>query len=159
MAVQFILFNFANLLLLRFLPYLSRVFSASKKNRCYFCDFLRYIRRFGALLGFFFFQVQNFVKFVIFAIFVTDVFRSQEKSLLLLRFFAIYAAVWGPSWFLLFLSLEFSSICYFLAIFAIFVTGVFSSQEKSLLLLRFLRYLRTFSTPSQFLLFLSLEFC
>ena len=45
------------------------------------------------------------------------------------------------------------------AIFAMFVTGVFSSQEKSLLLFRFLRYLRTLRGSSWFLLFLSLEFC
>ena len=45
------------------------------------------------------------------------------------------------------------------AIFAIFVTGVFSPQEKSSLLLRFLRYLRTFRGPSWLLCFLSLEFC
>ena len=46
-----------------------------------------------------------------------------------------------------------------LVILAIFVLGVFSSQEKSLLLLRFLWYLRTFWTPSWLLCFLSLEFC
>ena len=37
--------------------------------------------------------------------------------------------------------------------------GVFSSQEKFLLLLQFLRYLRTFQGPSWLLCFLSLECC
>ena len=41
-----------DLLFLRFLRYLSRVFLASKKNPCYFCDFCGH---FGALLGFVFF--------------------------------------------------------------------------------------------------------
>ena len=43
---------FLDLLFLRFLRYLSRVFSASKKNPCYFCDICGH---FGVLLGFFFF--------------------------------------------------------------------------------------------------------
>ena len=46
-----------------------------------------------------------------------------------------------------------------LSIFAIVVLGVFSQQEKSLLLLRFLRHLRTFRCPSWPFLFLSLESC
>ena len=95
---------------------------------------------------------------------------------------------WGPSWFLPLQSLEFCYICYFcdfwdichgcfklarnilvtFATFAIFadILGPFliSSFAKSrillhLLLLRFLRYLRTFWGPSWLLCFLSLEFC
>ena len=42
-------------LFLRFLRYLSRVFLARKKNPRYFFDFLRYLRTFWTLLGFFFF--------------------------------------------------------------------------------------------------------
>ena len=42
------------------------------------------------------------------------------------------------------------------AIFPMSVMGVFSQQENSLLLLRFLRYLGTFRNLSSFLLFLSL---
>ena len=41
-----------NLLVLRFLRYLSRVFSARKKNPCYFCDFCDICGHFEALLGF-----------------------------------------------------------------------------------------------------------
>ena len=44
------------LLDLLFLGYLSRVFSASMKNPCYFCDFCDICGHFGALLGFFFFS-------------------------------------------------------------------------------------------------------
>ena len=43
------------------------------------------------------------------------------------------------------------------AIFAIFVMGVFSQQKKSLLLLRFLRYQRTFRGPIGFFFFLSID--
>ena len=71
-----------------FLRYLSWVFLARKKNPCYFCDICG---NFGALLGFFFFKVLILVRFVIlaiFAIFVTGVFSSQQKSLLILRYFA-----------------------------------------------------------------------
>ena len=60
-----------------FLRYLSRVFLASKKNPCYFCDFRDICGHFGVLLGFFCFQVLilfRFVIFAIFAIFVTGVF-------------------------------------------------------------------------------------
>ena len=39
------------LLDLLFLRYLSWVFSASKKNPCYFCDFCDICRHFGALIG------------------------------------------------------------------------------------------------------------
>ena len=42
-----------NLLSLRFLRYLSPVFSASKKNPCYFCDFCDICGHFEALLGLF----------------------------------------------------------------------------------------------------------
>ena len=114
----------------------------------------------------------NFVQLLFlrfFAIFVTGVFSSQEKSLLLLRFLRTFR---GPSWLLGFLSLECCYICYFcdichgcfqlarkilvtFAIFAIFadISGPFliSSFSKSgillnLLFLRFLRYLsRVFS--------------
>ena len=42
-------------------------FLASKKDPCYFCNFCRH---FGALVGFFFFLVLNFVTFVVPAIFV-----------------------------------------------------------------------------------------
>ena len=104
------------------------------------------------------------------------VFNYQEKSLLLLRYLRTFR---GPSWFLLFLSLEFCYICYFydccdichrcfqharkilvtFAIFAIFadISGPFlaSSFSKSwflldLLFLRFLRYLsRVFSASKK----------
>ena len=116
MSVQFILFNFDNLLFLRFLPYLSRVFSASKKNPCYFCDFCNIWGGLGPFL------VSSFSKsrisficyfLAIFAIFVTGVFSSQEKSLLLLRFLRYLWTLRGPSWLLCFVSLQFSYICYF----------------------------------------------
>ena len=87
------------------------------------------------------------------------VFSKHEKSLLLLRFLQYLRTFRDPSWLLCFLSLEFCYICYFCDFCDIFVMTVFSSQEKSLLLLRFSRYLRTFWGPSLFLLFLSLEFC
>ena len=54
--------------------------------------------------------------------------------------------------------LQFSWVC-FSCYFCDISLGVFNYQEKSLLLLRLLRYLRTFRGPSLFLLFLSLEFC
>ena len=54
--------------------------------------------------------------------------------------------------------LQFSWFC-FSCYFCDISLGVFNYQEKSLLLLRLLRYLRTFRGPSLFLLFLSLEFC
>ena len=111
----------------------------------------------------------NFVIFAISAIFVTSVFSSQEKSLLLLRYLRTFR---GPSWLLCFVSLQFCYICYFcdfcnichgcfqlarkiLVTFAIFadILGPFlaSLLSKSgillhLLFLRFLRYLsRVFS--------------
>ena len=46
-----------NLLFLRFLRYLSRAFSARKKNHCYFCDFWDICGHFGPPFGFFFFLV------------------------------------------------------------------------------------------------------
>ena len=101
---------FAKIAFLRFLRYLSWVFLARKKNPCYFCDICG---NFGALLGFFFFKVLILVRFVIlaiFAIFVTGVFSSQQKSLLILRYLRTFR---GPSWFLLPLNLEFCYICYF----------------------------------------------
>ena len=67
---------------MRFLRYLSRVFLARKQNSCYFCDFFDICEHFGALLGFFAFQVWNFVKFVIFAIFaifVTGVLARKKN--------------------------------------------------------------------------------
>ena len=56
-----------------------------------------------------FIQEPNFVTFVIFAIFaifVTEVFSLQEKSLLLLRLLRYLRTFRGPSWLLLFLSLD-----------------------------------------------------
>ena len=47
-----------NLLFLRFLRHLSRVFSARKKNPCYFCDFCDICGHFVALLGFFFLSLE-----------------------------------------------------------------------------------------------------
>ena len=61
-------------------------------------------------------SIQNFVTFVIFAIFaifVKGVFSSQEKSLLLLRLLRYLRTFRGPSWLLLFLSLDSCQICYF----------------------------------------------
>ena len=50
----FLLFSKSRILLnFLFLRYLSRVFSARKKNPCYFCDFCDICGHFGALLGFF----------------------------------------------------------------------------------------------------------
>ena len=43
----------SHLLFLRFVRYLLRVFLASKKNPCYFCDFCDICRHFGSLPGFF----------------------------------------------------------------------------------------------------------
>ena len=91
------------------------VFSASKKNPCYFCDFCDICGHFGALLGFFSFYVRNFVTFVIFAIFaifVMGVLSQHEKSLLLSRFLRYLGTFRGPSWLLVFVSLEFCYIWY-----------------------------------------------
>ena len=60
------------LLHLVFLRYLSWLFLANMKNPCYFCDFSDICGHFRALLGFFCFQVLILVRFVIFAIFVSD---------------------------------------------------------------------------------------
>ena len=84
-----------------------------------------------------------------------DVFSQQEKSLLFLRYLRTFR---GPSWFLLFLSL-YRILLHLLFLRSLRYLGVFSSQEKSLLLLRLLRYLRTFRGPSWLLLFLSLDSC
>ena len=50
-------------------------------------------------------------------------------------------------------------ILFFLLFLRYLLLGVFTYQEKSLLLLRFLPHLRTFRGPSWLLLFLSLDSC
>ena len=163
------------LLLLRFLRYLrtfrgpSWVFLGNMKNPGYFCDFCDICGHFGVLLGFFCFQKKILVTFAIFAIFADisgpfmGVFREHEKSLLLLRF--LRCDIWGHFGVLLGFFCFQKKILVTFAIFAIFADisgpfmGVFREHEKSLLLLRFLRYLRTFRGPSWLLLFPSLDSC
>ena len=89
------------------------VFLASNKNPCYFRNFATFADFSGPFLAFSLSKSRNFVTFVIFAIFVIGVFSWQEKSLLLLRFLQHLRTFRGPSFLLLFLSLEFCYICYF----------------------------------------------
>ena len=109
-----------SLLLLPFLRYLSWVFSASKKNPCYFCDFRNICD------GCFQLARKILVTFAIFAIFDMGVFSQQEKSLILLRFLRYLSQVFSASK---------KNPCF--AIFAIFadittarITAVFPPTEK-----------------------------
>ena len=131
MAVQFILFNFANLLFLRFLPYLSRVFSASKKNPCYYCDFLRYMRRFGALLGFFSFSksriLLNLLFFSDFCDSCDGCFQLARKILVTFAIFARFADISGP-----FLVSSFSKSGILLnLLFLRYLSRMFSDRKKN----------------------------
>ena len=87
----------------------------SKKNPCYFCDICDICGHFGALLAFIFSQVLIFITFfilVIFAIFVTNGFCQQGKSLLLLPYLRYLRTFRGPSCLHLLLSLDFCYIFY-----------------------------------------------
>ena len=83
-------------------------------------------------------------------------FKLARKILVTFASFAIFADI---LWLFLASFPSKSGILFYLLFFAIFVTGVFSLEEKSLLLLRVLQYLRTFRGPSWLLCFLSLECC
>ena len=71
-----------DLLFLRFFPYLSWVFSASKRNPCYFCDFCDIWGHFGALLGFFFskFRILLNLLFLRFLRYLSQVFLARKKN-------------------------------------------------------------------------------
>ena len=96
-----------SLLLLRFLPHL-RTFrgpsqlllflSLDTSQICYFCDICH---------GCFYLARKIPVTFAIFAIFLMGVSATARKPLLLLRFQRYLRTFRGPSWLLLFLSLEF----------------------------------------------------
>ena len=71
-------------------------FLASKKDPCYFCNFCRH---FGALVGFFFFLVLNFVTFVVPAIYCdicNGCFKLARKIFVTFPIFAIFADISGP---------------------------------------------------------------
>ena len=90
-----------------------------------------------------------------------DILSRQEKSWLLLRFLRHSRTLRGPSWLLLFLSLEFCYICYFCA-FCDICPGCFQLARKILVTSAIfsLRHLRTFRGPTSWpVLFLSLESC
>ena len=130
---------------MRFLRYLSRVFSAPKKNPCYFCDFCDIRGHFGPLLGFFFFlslefrgpssllcflslkfcYICYFCDFCDFCDICHGCFKLARKILLTFAIFAIFADISAP--FLASLLSKSGILLHVIfAIFAIFVTGVLS---------------------------------
>ena len=78
---------------MRFLRYLSRVFSAPKKSPCYFCDFCDIRGHFGPLLGFFFFLSLEFCEICNFCDISHRCFKLARKILVT---FAIFADISGP---------------------------------------------------------------
>ena len=98
-----------DLLFLRYLRYLSWVFSASNYNKTTADILWLFLASFPSKSGILFYLL--LLRF--FAIFVTGVFSWEEKSLLLLRVLQYLRTFRGPSWLLCFLSLECCYICYF----------------------------------------------
>ena len=75
------------------------IFSHSGETSCYFCDFCKICRLTEALLDLSSFQVQNFVKFVIlaiFAIFGTSSFHIAGKLLVTFAIFAKFVDLRKP---------------------------------------------------------------
>ena len=99
---------------------------SSRKNSCYFCDSFKICGLLEALLDLFSFQVQNFVKFVILAIFAK--FADFTKPFL--AFSLCKSRILKKLLFLLFLPY--------------LLLSLFTQQEKFFLLLRFLRHLLYF---------------
>ena len=165
-----------HLLSWRFLQYLLLLgVLASKKDPCYFCDFCDICGLFEALLGLFSLSTPRiwlkllfflFLRYLLLGTFsllflrllrylLLGVLACKKNScyfcdvcglfeVLLGHFFISKSGIWLK---LLLLFLRYLLLC------------ILSRQEKSLLLLRFLRHSQTFRRPSWLLLFLSLEFC
>ena len=80
-------------------------------------------------------QLLSTVQFILFFLLflrylLLGVFTYQEKSLLLLRFLPHLRTFRGPSWLLLFLSLDSCQICYF-CYFCYICYSIFSHSKKS----------------------------
>ena len=88
-----------------------------------------------------------------------NLFTREEKFLLLLRFLRNLRTSRSPSWPFLFLNVEFCEICCSCYFCHYLLLNLFTLEEKFLLLLRFLRNLRTSQSPSWLFLFLSVVFC
>ena len=136
-----------DLLYLRFLRYLLPVFLTRKKNPCYFCVFAIFADISGSFLASFV-SKSWFLLHLLFSRFLRyllPVFLTNKKNLCyFLRFLRYLLTFRGPSWLLfLYVLIPVTFILLFLWFlgYSVLVTGVFSWQEKSLLLLRFLRYL------------------
>ena len=133
------------------------------KNYCYFCDFCKICGLTKAPLDLFSFRVQNFVKFVIlaiFKIFVAQSFHIGRKILVTFAIFAKFADISKP--FLTF-SLSKYRILWnllFLLFLPYLLLNLFKKHEiKILVTFAILRNLRTSRSPSWPFLFLSVEFC
>ena len=129
-------------------------FSRCKKNSCYFCDFCDIYRLLVGLLCLinskYFLLSVKFVILAVLAIFASMFFsRCKKKLLLLLRFLRHLRTSRGPSlpYKLQVFSLNLLNLL-FLQFLRYLLACVFMLQEKFLLLLRFLRHLRTSRGPS-----------
>ena len=125
------------------------MFSDSKKNPRYFCDFCGHFR---ALLGFFFSRILLNLLFLRFLWYLSRVFLTRKKNpFVTFAILVMFAEISGPflasllwkSWMLLHLL--------FLR-FLRYLSWVFSASKKN-------HTLRTFRGPSWLLFFLSPEFC
>ena len=120
----------SNLFILRFLGYLSRVFSAPKKNSCYFCNFCDIRGYFGPLLGFFFFLSLEFCEICNFCDFCDISHRCFKLARKILVTFAIFADISGP---LLISSFSKSGILLHLLFFRFlrYLSRVFLARKKN----------------------------
>ena len=141
-----------NLLFLLFLPYLLlNLFTYSMKNSCCFFDFCEICGLTEALLGLFSFKVQNFVKFVvlaIFAIFVAQSFNIGRKILVTFAIFAKFVDFSKPSLTFSLSKCRILGNLLFLLFLPYLLLNLLTQQEKALFLLRFSQNLWTFRSPS-----------
>ena len=123
------------------------IFSHSMKNSCYFCDLCEICGLTEALLDLFSFQVQNFVKFVVLAIFALFVAQPFHIGWKILVIFAIFADISKP-----FLTFSLSKCTIFvkfviLAIFALFVAQSFHLGKKILVTFAIFAKFADFTKP------------
>ena len=133
-----------NLLFLLFLPYLLLNLFTYHEKFLFLCDFCEICGLTEALLDLFSFQVQNFVKFVvlaIFAIFVAQSFHIAGKILATFAIFAKFANFTKPFFAFSLCKSRILKNLLFLLFLPYMLLNLFTLQERFFLLLRFLRHL------------------